>query len=845
MQSMGADTSLPKNADHSSGTWNKENRLRFAAVAIQVVLVALVFKAVRLESEAFRQILILAAVGFPIHHLLPLRFRLPFFVLLSVGSIFLVVGMNSAFWLLGLGLLLIGACHVPAPIPVRLGLLVLVAAILAVFRGGWIEAPWPSSIWPILGAMFMFRLIVYVYDLVHKSAPFSPWRTFAYFFMMPNICFPLFPVVDYQTFCKTHYNDDPFKIYQTGVKWMLRGAAQLILYRFIYKFLIVGPAEIEGAGGFFQHMVATYLLYLQVSGLFHTIVGLLHIFGFNLPETNHHWVLATSFTDFWRRINIYWKDFIMKVFFYPLYFRLRKLGNMRGMILATLVAFFATWALHAYQWFWIRGAALFTAPDIIFWTVLGILVTLSVYNESRPKKKLVPKTGADCTMLAAILAFKTVTQFLTITFLWSLWTSDSLAEWQATLLQWRNWSGDAVFKIAAVLGILSAAAIVVGRDQWMIGGAAKARAAKAMPFKFWRGAAANCATGVVLVLLFVAEVQSHMAPQMVAVLNAIESPSLNARDAAIMQRGYYEDLIQVDRFNSELQAMYEKKPKNYFAEWRDTMNRQRDDYLGVELTPSVNMTYEGATYTTNEWGMRDKPYPKEKPAGVYRIGAIGSSHTMGWGVNDSEVCDNVAEAQLNEEGQHYELLNFSVNGYDPIQKEITLEDKMVEFDLDAVFLFCHRIEKQWLISHLVTRVRTGKEIPYPFIRDIVKKAGVDENTDEALAKIRLSAYGTEMLQWAFQRFAETCHEKGIKAVFIFMPEKGRVSFSDRDIKELFKFADEAGFDWIEDYSDAYDGYAEKDLRLSDYDDHPNKRAHELLGEKIYHTIHDNPAIFTR
>jgi len=816
-----------------------QNLLQFGAVACQVLLVALMFKAVRLESEVFREVLFIAAAAFPINHLLPLRFRLPFFVLLSLGTIIYVIGVSSSAWLIGLGLVLIGLCHVPASMNVRLGLVFGAAIILAVFRAGWVGAPWPGTIWPLLGAMFMFRLIIYVYDLVHKSAPFSFWRSLAYFFMVPNICFPLFPVVDYQTFCRTYYNEDPYKIYQTGVKWMIRGAIQLILYRFIYKFMIVGPAEIEGASGFFQHMVCTFLLYLQVSGMFHMIVGFLHLFGFNLPETNHHYVLASSFTDFWRRINIYWKDFMMKVFFYPLFFRLRKLGATQGMIYATLIAFFATWILHAYQWFWLRGSALFTAQDIAFWVILGVLVTVSVWNEARPRKKLVPKTTADSVKLAVILARKTIVTFLTITFLWSLWTADSIGEWQATLLQLRNWNAEAVFKILLVLTILATTAIIVGRDQWQVGGAAKQRAANLRPYNFWRAAVLNGAAGVFVLTMALSEVQSHMNPTLVAVLDAIENPSLNAADAAEMQRGYYEDLIQVDRFNPDLQAMFSKQPANYFDEWRKTLNTKRDDYLGVAMTPSASMVYEGETYNTNEWGMRDKHYTKEKPAGVKRIGLIGSSHTMGWGISDGDVCDAVAEERLNAEGLPYELLNFSVNGYDPIQKAITLDETMLDFDLDAVYIFCHRIEKGWIVDHLVQRVKGGQKLPDPFMDEIVAKAGVTPDMDNAVLKIRLSAFGSELLEWSLKRFAESCRAKGVQSVFVFMPEKGRVSFSDNDIKELFDFAEAAGFDIIADYADAYAGHADKDLEIADYDDHPNQLAHRLLADRIYETIKSN------
>lgn len=74
---------------------------------------------------------------------------------------------------------------------------------------------------------------------------------------------------------------------------------------------MTGPAQL------LQYLISNFLLYLRVSGLFHLVVGMLHLFGFDLPETHKRYLLAASFTDFWRRINIYWKDFMQKVFYFP------------------------------------------------------------------------------------------------------------------------------------------------------------------------------------------------------------------------------------------------------------------------------------------------------------------------------------------------------------------------------------------------------------------------------------------------------------------------------------------------------------------------------------------------
>ena len=108
--------------------------------------------------------------------------------------------------------------------------------------------------------------------------------------------------------------------------WLLRGAIHLILYRLVYNRLVIDAADVTTVPQLVQYLLWPFLLYLRVSGQFHIIVGILHLFGFNLPETHHAYFLASSFTDFWRRINIYWKDFMMKLFYYPAYFR-RKRGD--------------------------------------------------------------------------------------------------------------------------------------------------------------------------------------------------------------------------------------------------------------------------------------------------------------------------------------------------------------------------------------------------------------------------------------------------------------------------------------------------------------------------------------
>jgi hypothetical protein len=79
-----------------------------------------------------------------------------------------------------------------------------------------------------------------------------------------------------------------------------------------------------------------------------------------LPETHNRYLLHPV-TDFWRRINIYWKIFMQKIFF-PMVFALKRLA--RQAITIRRWSCSCSPALHSYQWFWLRGV-LFAWHDVV------------------------------------------------------------------------------------------------------------------------------------------------------------------------------------------------------------------------------------------------------------------------------------------------------------------------------------------------------------------------------------------------------------------------------------------------------------------------------------------------
>jgi hypothetical protein len=279
--------------------------------------------------------------------------------------------------------------------------------------------------------MFMFRLIVYFYDLRHEKVPTTLAQSVSYFFMLPNACFPLFPVIDFKTYRRSHYSSDAHLTYQKGRRLdrsRHRASPSVPLHLLPRD---PGAFGSQRSGAAVSVSGCEFLLYLRVSGLFHLVVGMLHLFGFELPETHKRYLLAASFTDFWRRINIYWKDFMQKIFYFPAVFALKRLGTNNAIIIATLYVFMLTWLLHSYQWFWLRGSWLLAWHDMLFWAVLGVLVVVnSLYEIKYGRKRSLGKVAWSWQSNALTVA-KTYGTFWFICILWSFWTSESITDWLA------------------------------------------------------------------------------------------------------------------------------------------------------------------------------------------------------------------------------------------------------------------------------------------------------------------------------------------------------------------------------------------------------------------------------
>lgn len=318
---------------------------------------------------------------------------------------------------------------------------------------------------------------------------------------------------------------------------------------------------------------------------------MLGLFGFDLPRTHERYFLAHDAGDCWRRINIYWKEFMTKAVYFPVFFRLRRRATSprrqrRGLAVATSAVFVASWLLHGYQWFWLLGSFPLRPQDLLFWGAVGLWVVAFTLRRGGTRR---PAPGGWRRLRGIALTFSTVAV------LWSLWTAESLAEWV------QLWSAARVppVGVGELVWLLGPAAVLAawgaGRAlerRWLEGrwvaekGEAPTgqvrpaeeggRAETRRPAGIHRRALPTSAAAVGLLGLFLlpslvlpvptspraravpaqeaSALDIRLRARLAVQLQDLGTRRLGATEAARLERGYYEKVLRVNRLDSPLVA---------------------------------------------------------------------------------------------------------------------------------------------------------------------------------------------------------------------------------------------------------------------------------------------------
>jgi hypothetical protein len=309
-----------------------------------------------------------------------------------------------------------------------------------------------------------------------------------------------------------------------------------------------------------------------------------------------------------------------------------------------------------------------------------------------------------------------------------------------------------------------------------------------------------------------------------------------------MERGYYEQLLDAGR---SLGAVADGPGAGERKGWTHLevapfeagpLCLVVDDVREFVLKPSLSYIHDGATWSTNALGMRDRSYEKAKPPGTFRIAFVGDSIGAGWGVNDGEGFEPLLEQALDERskgagGPPVEVLNFAVPGHGPGQRWEHFTRFGWGMEPDLVLFESTAADPGWDERRLRGLLPRGIGWDVPYYRDILAGAKLQPGGTFETYKQALRPFRWEFLAAVYRAVVADCRARGVPCVLVLIPRVGKRA-EPAEHQRLLALAGDAGFAQVVDLSDAYDGLDPKDLAISPDDYHPNADGHARLARRL-------------
>ncbi len=821
-------------------TNRKENlfsarRLGFFLIAlVQLIALLFVVKKFAIEKNSgISEISPIIISSFIITTFLPLRFRPFVFFTTSIVVIYFAFGFFSGSLLIGGGLTLFAICHLPMRLLFKSILIVFVFTVMSILRADLFHAPRAALIVPFLASMFMFRIILYLYEQKYNPVSVSFWQRLNYFFLFPNSCFLFFPIVDFKTSVKTYYSIPDNELWQKGIRWILRGVFHIIGYRIIYHYVFISSTEVIDLTTLFQHMFSSYALILRLSGLFHFIIGLLCMFGFNLPPAFNNYFLATGFVDLWRRINIYWREFMLKIFFYPVLFKIRKRIPKYALPVAMICVFIVTWLLHNYQFFWLRGNLKIVATDIVFWLTLGACITINAVLIEKSLLRLTKQKNRYLNYFFNTL--KTCVLFLFMSVMWSLWTSDSIDDWVYLLSKGSLFSSHQILNVILVFICILLSGVII---QLVLDTKNVKRTLTLQPQK------TLFLTIPVILFLFLCSfktVTKYFPEKCRSVIQVLLQDKFNENDKRKVEAGYYKKVIDgEENASTGLWEINLKEPKKK-SRLADQIIRT-NTILSQVLKPGTIVQMDDHYVQVNSLGLRDKEYDFKKPLHTYRIALLGGSYEMGSGVSNNEVYESIAEEKLNQYDTNglvrkYEILNFAVYGYHLLQHVELCNTKVFDFNPDAIIYVAHTGEQRRFLDLYSQFIRNGTNLKYPFLEYIKRLSGVKQSMSNSEIIERLRPFAFCLITWCYMQIREDAYKNNVSALWAYLPATDDV-LDLPEFNKLKHLASQLNF-IILDMRGVYRNVKREDFQISKTNTHPNAKGHAIIAQKFYEELVKN------
>jgi hypothetical protein len=334
---------------------------------------------------------------------------------------------------------------------------------------------------------------------------------------------------------------------------------------------------------------------------------------------------------------------------------------------------------------------------------------------------------------------------------------------------------------------------------------------------------------------------------------SLRSNLFNRSDASRIERGYYEQILEAGRRLDDLADLpsVRGRGRRPGGAWSAPVDAaplvvRVDDLREVALKCDDAVEKWGVEWRTNAQGMRDRPYSPAKPSGTFRIALVGDSIASGWGVNVDKRFESILEAAWNARarslgGKAVEILNCAVPGHSPGQRWYHFSQIGWAMQPDLVICESTEADIGWDERRLRYLLARGLAWDSPLYRQALAAAGVEPLWNPERYKRALQPHHWELLAGVFRTMVADCRARRVPIVWVLVPRVGRTS-DPAGHRALLTLARSAGFNYVIDVTDVFDGLDPLHLAVEPDDFHPNMLGHAHLARRLDDTLSALPEL---
>jgi hypothetical protein len=324
-----------------------------------------------------------------------------------------------------------------------------------------------------------------------------------------------------------------------------------------------------------------------------------------------------------------------------------------------------------------------------------------------------------------------------------------------------------------------------------------------------------------------------------------ESKPLASELSQARANGYYEGLLASSSTESS-RRLINTSPKVVPAPpgWKPFVEsglvETVTDYRRWRLRPNVEVQWNGSTVRVNSLRCRSPEVPREKPAGTYRVVVLGSSNSLGHGVNDEDIYLRHLEHWLNEAGDtalKVDVINLSISAASPTQRLFRLANEVEELDPDWIVCDASALDFSLEELHLSWAVHTQIPIPFAFVRECLDRAGVTAtNSPEEFAR-KLQPVQETLLDGAYAGWSEQARRLGVPLSIVLLP-RADMKVENPYIFALMKQAARRHGLEVIDLSGIFRDWDLDTIRVAPWDQHPSRQGHRIIFDQLREALRE-------